>query len=267
VLLLILSTDALLVLLSLLTSRSALLLKLSHTHYEQHEACKHWYECENFSATLNVLANHYADMFADTYELDSDARELAPIHLLAANAGHAGVAAAIQVLINEHNIPVDSAAGAQDCTPAWFAAGYACADSSSSSSEYTLECLQQLLALGADLYTTGGRGLLYAAAASGNTRAAQFLFDKGLQLPEAGAEWFADGTEHDTPLHVAAQQGHTAMVRLLLSRGAQIGVRNYLMKTALRCCLEAPCDDAQLFTLLVASGGNVHDVEPLGPLE
>eukprot|EP00953_Heterococcus_sp_UTEX-ZZ885_P031769 16630-Heterococcus_DN1.PRE.2 len=213
-----------------LTAVTALLVYISTFRYEQHEACKHWCECESFSATMHVLANHYADLYADTYELDSDARELAPIHLLAANAGHAGIAAALRVLITEHNIPVDSAAGAQDCTPAWFAAAYACADSSKSSSssssngstdtttQYTLECLQQLLALGADLYTTGGRGLLYAAAASGNTRVAQFLFDKGLQLPEAGAEWFADGAEHDTPLHVAARWGHTAMVRLLLSR-------------------------------------------------
>jgi hypothetical protein len=213
---------------------------------------------------VDVLASNYADMFSETYEFDSTAREWAPIHLVAANAGHAGVAAAMEVLISAYSIPVDSPTGVLDCTPAWIAALCSSSDSNADTTQYTLECLQRLLDLGADLYTTGGRGLLYAAAASGNTRVAQFLFDIGLQLPEAGAEWLE---EHDTPLHVAAQQGHTAMVQLLLSKGAQVDVRNYMMKTALRCCLEAPCDDAELFTLLVAAGGNVHEIEPSEELE
>jgi ankyrin repeat protein len=114
---------------------------------------------------------------------------------------------------------------------------------------------------------SGSRGLLYAAAASGNTRVAQFLLDKGLplQLPEAepGADADDDEPEEvpETPLHTAAEHGHVPMVKLLLSRGAAVNDRSGFGLTALRSCLRAPRDGAALLQLLLAAGGDALEAE------
>jgi hypothetical protein len=185
------------------------------------------------------------------------------VHFIAASAAHSGSAAAVKLLITECDVPVDSLT-LTDCTPAWLVARHACADSDSrDTTKHTLECLQQLLDLGADLYTTAGRGLLYAAAAGGNTAVLQFLLDKGLQLPEPGAVWLDDTVVQDTQLHAAAAHGRLKMVKFLLSKGARVNDRNGYGSTALRSCLQGPCDGARVLSLLLAAGGDIMEREPL----
>jgi Ankyrin repeats (3 copies) len=183
-----------------------------------------------------------------------------PLHFVAANAGRAGAAAALKLLITEHSIEADCPTNAAAFhSPAWLVAHSCSSDSSIASSSssgdttaYTLECLEQLLQLGADLHATGSWSLLCAAASSGNTRVAQFLLDKGLQLDETRAAYL--------PLQHAARKGHTAMVQLLLSRGASVGAFDNKGISVLRACLEAPRDNAELFKVLVAAGGDPLDV-------
>jgi Ankyrin repeats (3 copies) len=261
----------------------ALLRDVTHARTTaQHIACAKWHKCSDFAATVAALIKHGADKEATTLGPDHQ-RLWQPIHFVAANAGHSGSAAAMKLLIVEHSIAVDTLTEdlQQPCTPAWLVARHSCADSDSSadSTEHTLQCLQQLLALGADLHTTERGGLLCAAAASGNTRVAQFLFDKGLQLPAAAAGAAAGAAAADAdaaaagaaeapemtaqlPLHAAAQLGHTAMVKLLLRRGARVNERDRHGATPLRCCLAAPCDEAELFKVLVAAGNDPLDVAP-----
>jgi hypothetical protein len=142
----------------------------------QHVACKHWYECPDFAATVSTLHRHGADCEQpiaealaddDNVAADNDALQgLQAIHLIAASAGHEGSAAAVKVLIADCHVPVDALTHSSACTPAWLVARHACADSSDASSDtsssssncnsstdttvYTLECLQQLLDLGAE---------------------------------------------------------------------------------------------------------------------
>jgi hypothetical protein len=142
----------------------------AHAHvptHMQHTTCANWYKCPDFSATLAALIKHGADKSANTF--NSDCLWL-PIHFVAANAGHAGSAAAMELLVVEHEIDADTLTEDEQqpqCTPAWLVARHACENSSSRGSkdttEYTLECLQQLLQLRADLHTADRGGLLYAA--------------------------------------------------------------------------------------------------------
>jgi ankyrin repeat protein len=233
--------------------------------YTQHVACQNWWRCTDFAATVAVLTSHGANMQLSADIITESAHyKWLPLHLVAANSGHAGSAAAVRVLVTEHSIAVDTLTSCMPGrTAAWLAAHYACTDSSSSSStsgssddttEYTLECLEQLLQLGADLHATGSRSLLCAAAASGNTRVAQLLFDRGLQYDDSH-------TAH-IPLHCAARKDHTAMVQLLLSRGASVSTLDNSGCTALRACLEAPSDNAELFKVLIAAGGDPLDIVP-----
>jgi Ankyrin repeat len=244
---------------------------------QPYSTCAKWHKCSDFAATVAALVRHGADKEATTLGPDHE-RLWQPIHFVAANAGHSGSAVVLKLLIVDHSIAVDTLTEdlLQQCTPAWLVARHACAnsDSSADSTEHKLQCLQQLLALGAGLHTTERGGLMCAAAASGNTCVAQFLFDKGLQLPTgaagaaagaAGAGAAAEAAEHaaQPPLHTAAQLGHTAMVKLLLTRGARANDRDSHGAIPLRCCLAAPCDDAELFKVLVAAGNDPLDVAPV----
>jgi Ankyrin repeats (3 copies) len=241
--------------------------------YTQHEACNHWYECGDFAATVSVLLRYGATKTAETDVGHPSSADWQPIHYVAGNAGHAGSAAAIKLLITDHKFAVDALIQDTARTPAWVVARHASADSNSSSSssdssstdttQYTLECLQQLLELGASVYATGEDSLLYAAAASGSTRVAQFLFEQGLQLPAAIAAADLDGdTIGTTPLHIAAEKGHVAMVKFLLSKGARVDDRDAYGFIPLRSCLRAPPDGAELFKVLVAAGSDPLDVTP-----
>jgi Ankyrin repeats (3 copies) len=212
-----------------------------------------------------VLTSHGANtQYSAAITVDSTHYLWQPLHIVAANAGHAGSAAAAKLLITEHNIAVDAVTTCASArTAAWLAARYACTDSSSSASssndsedttDYALECLEQLLQLGADLHGTGSQSLLCAAASSGNTRVAQLLFDKGLQIDETDPAHL--------PLQCAARKGHTALVQLLLSKAASLSARDSNGCTALRACLEAAFDNAKMFKVLVAAGSDLLDVMP-----
>jgi Ankyrin repeats (3 copies) len=236
-----------------------------HIHNLQHVACQNWWRCSDFSATVAVLTRYGANtQYNAAITTDSSHYQWQPLHIVAANAGHAGSAAVMKLLSTEQNMAVDAVTTCASArTAAWLAARYACADSSSSASssndsedttEYTLQCLEQLLQLDADLHGTGSQSLLCAAASSGNTRVAQLLFDKGLQIDETNSAHL--------PLQCAARKGHTAMVRLLLSKGASVSARGSNGCTALRACLEAAFDNAKMFKVLVAAGSDLLDVMP-----
>jgi Ankyrin repeats (3 copies) len=238
-----------------------------YTHILQHVACQNWWRCSDFAATVAVLTSHGANtQYSAAITTDSTHYQWQPVHIVAADAGHSGSATAVKLLITKHSAAVNAVTTCASArTAAWLAARYACADSNSSSSsssasssddgdttEYTLDCLKQLLQLGADLHGTGSQSLLCAAASSGNTSIAQFLFDKGLQILETDPAYL--------PLQCAARKGHTAMVQLLLSRGASVSARDSNGCTALRVCLEAACDNAEMFKVLLAAGGDPLDV-------
>ncbi|CAF2502916.1 unnamed protein product [Rotaria sp. Silwood2] len=72
-----------------------------------------------------------------------------------------------------------------------------------------------------------GTSLLYIACRFGQTAVAKWLLDKGaninVQIP----------VKRSTPLHGAAYNGHLSTVQLLLSRGADVSIRNQFDATAL----------------------------------
>eukprot|EP00953_Heterococcus_sp_UTEX-ZZ885_P018990 10609-Heterococcus_DN1.PRE.1 len=235
------------------SSRTAVLsITSSRTAVPSHQLCKRWYDCDNFAAAVAALLPFCSSASMSTDESDSSGvSEWQPLHIVAANAGHAGSAAAVKLLVEKHGASVDADTGdPEERTAAWLVVRHACADSSSSSSssnsstsnssssstidssnssisssssssndsssdstQYRLECLQQLIDLGAYKYDTGTDALLYAAAASGNTRMLNYLLSIGLQLPAAVAEdEFVDAdADASTPLHAAAQHGRLPM--------------------------------------------------------
>jgi ankyrin repeat protein len=87
-----------------------------------------------------------------------------------------------------------------------------------------LRDLPDFAGLGESVVGISSRGLLgdtplHVAAIQGDTRMISLLLD-------AGAEIDARGEYGHTPLHEAVGQGHIEAVRLLLSRGADASVTN-----------------------------------------
>jgi Ankyrin repeats (many copies) len=193
----------------------------TYTKTVQHEACKNWWRCPDFAATVQALVQYGPDVELSITGRYPSTRGWQPLHFIAANARHAGAAAALELLVTEHGVDADCLTDTTVFRSAAWLVAHSCSsdssiamnsssgsNSSSNSSqdttEYAIECLEQLLQLGADLHATGSCGLLCAAASSGNTRVAQLLFAKGLQLDETDPEYL--------PLQHAARKGHTAMV-------------------------------------------------------
>jgi hypothetical protein len=114
---------------------SIMIITTLHHCCTQHEACKHWFECDDFGAVVSTLIKHGADKHCDTGDAETAADYWQPVHFAAANAGHAGSAAAMRLLVVDHSIAVDSPTDDDDSVPpVWLVARHACADSSNSSS-------------------------------------------------------------------------------------------------------------------------------------
>jgi len=76
-----------------------------------------------------------------------------------------------------------------------------------------------------DLKSSGGEGLLYAAAAGGSAEIVSFLLEK--KYDPSMADRFGW-----TPLHYAARDGRVDAIRILLEKGAPLNVRTVMGQTA-----------------------------------
>jgi ankyrin repeat protein len=139
------------------------------------------------------------------------------------------------------------------CTAAWLVARYGAASTAA-------ELLEQLFSRGADVmhYSDEHGSLLQAAAGNGDVDVIKTLLDKGLTLSSTDKTYCT--SRRQTPLHCAAQGGHTAMVQLLIDHGCDVTDIDTDGNTALRLCLQGPIDDAACFTILLKAGADVLDI-------
>jgi ankyrin repeat protein len=92
-----------------------------------------------------------------------------------------------------------------------------------------VEVLERLVDGGARLEADPYRGTpLIWAAARDRTRAAAWLLDRGADVNQRGTFGGLSHGQGITALHVAAQSGHIAMVRLLVERGADLSAKDDL---------------------------------------
>jgi hypothetical protein len=139
----------------------------------------------------------------------------------------------------------------------------------------------------------GGRTLLHAAAAAGDTGTVELLLQLGAPadvadngghtalysaanqcqspggpdvvrvLARAGANVNAcDGSKRCTPLHMAARRGHQEIAAALLDCGAQLDPRDSLGETPLRRAVN--CNKPGIAALLASRGANLNSVGSKG---
>lgn len=99
------------------------------------------------------------------------------------------------------------------------------------------ETTRALLDKGAKVNQPGWTALHYAAA-GGDDKIAQLLIERGAQIDALSPR----PTGAITPLMMAAREGHDAMVRLLLARGAKPGLKNTEGFTAAQLARQAGHD-------------------------
>ncbi len=94
-----------------------------------------------------------------------------------------------------------------------------------------------LAAKSADLKKSIGNDLIFTAAQGGSETIVDFLLDKGYDpKPSDRFGW--------TPLHYAARDGRTGILRLLIEKGAAIDARNIIGQTAYNVAKERGYEDA-----------------------
>lgn len=126
--------------------------------------------------------------------------------------------------------------------------------------------LNELIAAGADINDVDGDGrtpLMHAVLDSDPDP----FFVRGL-LENGAAPDAADGLQHWTALHFAAQANATAIVRLLLETGASVDPQDVFGNTPLWRSIMAPIPSADMVALLLRAGAdptlrNRHGVSPL----
>src|ERR1017187_2542252 len=82
--------------------------------------------------------------------------------------------------------------------------------------------VDRLLKQGGNLNARFGESretLLYAFAFSGEADMVEFLLSRGAD-PTIGASW----KDYETPLHKAAEKGHTNVVNILLNHGVKVDI-------------------------------------------
>jgi hypothetical protein len=120
------------------------------------------------------------------------------------------------------------------------------------------EIVTRLLKAGADARATdtAGWAAIHHAAADGSLGTVRALLKAGVDVDSAA---FSDG---DTPLTIAAFQGHTAVVVDLIKIGATVNHANLNKRTALM--LAAAKGDVGSVRALLAAGADVNAVENNG---
>ena len=117
---------------------------------------------------------------------------------------------------------------------------------------------------GADINAPGmyGRTPLYYAGLYGEGNIVAYLLSEGAD-PQKGASWKGD----DTPLHVAAQNGHAGCVQVLLLNGASVDIRNNANQTPLHYAARSRHPD--VVKLLLDHGAKVNATDKMDttPLE
>ena len=92
-----------------------------------------------------------------------------------------------------------------------------------------IEVLERLVRGGARLEADPYRGTpLIWAAASNRTQAAAWLLDHGADVNRRATFGGPSHGQGITALHLAAQSGHLAMVKLLVKRGADLSIKDDL---------------------------------------
>ena len=122
-----------------------------------------------------------------------------------------------------------------------------------------LQAVETLVDRGEDINAKGmyGRTPLYYAALSGQSNALAYLLAKGAN-PKIGASW----KDNNTPLHVAAEHGDLACVKILVSNGVPVDIRNSSKQTPL--LLASECLHPAVVTYLLDKGAKVDATDRKG---
>jgi len=123
-----------------------------------------------------------------------------------------------------------------------------------------IEAAKVLIAHGADINAPylkdDPRNLLQVAAAQGTPELIGLLLDSGLTVSQA------PGTGLETPLHVSAQNGNTAVAALLIQRGAPLEALDSTRQTPLGAAAASGSTDC--VELLLDKGANPNPVDANG---
>jgi ankyrin repeat protein len=141
------------------------------------------------------------------------------------------------------------------CSALWLLARHSAAHCSAASDR-----ARKLVQLGADVqfYHEVHGSVLHAVAASGNAELLKTLLQCGVTVNDAGAHARAAGGK--TALHIAAKEGHTAVVLILLQQGADVTAVDAAGNTALRLCLEDGFGAAACCSMLLEAGSDACNV-------
>lgn len=99
---------------------------------------------------------------------------------------------------------------------------------------------------------------LWRAAAEGDADRVEAILDEGMHDASGGNYWQSDADPRGwqrSPLHIAALEGHRAVVELLLSRGAEVNAVSKYGDTPLHFALTNGNTD--IITALYKSGADV----------
>ena len=101
------------------------------------------------------------------------------------------------------------------------------------------------------LAATAFAGPIHTAAKTGDLAGIQAELDKGVDVDEGDDSW-----PGMTPLHYAADEGHTEVVELLIANGADVNAKNENGWTPLH--LAAYWGGKEIVELLIAAGADVN---------
>ncbi len=99
---------------------------------------------------------------------------------------------------------------------------------------------------------------LWRAAATGDADRVAAILDEGMHDASGGNYWQGDGDPRGwqrSPLHIAALEGHRAVVELLLARGAAVNATSKYGDTPLHFAITH--GDREVITSLYKAGADV----------
>lgn len=105
---------------------------------------------------------------------------------------------------------------------------------------------------------------IFDAAEAGDIRRVKELIDQGVDVNKPTDEML--GIDHKTPLYLAAINGHTDIVQLLIANGADINLLNEYGETTLHKAAEEGNEGAVTMLLDMGAKLNLQDCDGLTPL-